>query len=176
VRQFLVNSWLCFTQKWTPTRYIKTLHSYLWSFAKKTQPLVDIESQQRDAETEFDRIWEAGEVEGWEEISSGKVQTNGNGTSGIWCSACKYCPVSTIKLKKLTSVLYKAKRIILNKPCMTHTSPPKNMSKRQQNWRRLECRPRIPMVPTQHPLHQYLSSYHSRLRNPDCVLLLILHT
>ena len=31
-------------------RYIKALHTYLLSFTKRAQPLVDIESQQREAE------------------------------------------------------------------------------------------------------------------------------
>jgi len=70
-------------------RYIRSLHSYLLSFVKRTQPLVDIDSQQLEAEAEFNRIWEAREMTEWEESSGSKVQANGNGLSGVWCSACR---------------------------------------------------------------------------------------
>ncbi|KAI0700746.1 hypothetical protein BC835DRAFT_1518002 [Cytidiella melzeri] len=66
--------------------YIKALHSYLLSFTRRAQPLVDIESQQREAEGVFTRQWEAGEVEGWEENRAVKT---GDGAEGIWCAACQ---------------------------------------------------------------------------------------
>ncbi|EKM59265.1 uncharacterized protein PHACADRAFT_25368 [Phanerochaete carnosa HHB-10118-sp] len=66
--------------------YIKALHSYLLSFIKRAQPLAEIESQQREAETQFNQQWEAGLVEGWEE--SIPKQTAENGIS-VWCSACQ---------------------------------------------------------------------------------------
>jgi len=66
--------------------YIKTLYTYLLSFAKRTQPLVDVDSQHQKAEAEFNQKWDAGEIEGWEESNT---HTNGNGTTGIWCSACQ---------------------------------------------------------------------------------------
>ncbi|KAH9939987.1 RNA splicing factor PRP9 [Amylocystis lapponica] len=70
--------------------YIKALHGYLISFTKRAQPLVDVESRQREAETAFLKQWEAGEIEGWEESRQGKAATNGNGTGeGIWCAACQ---------------------------------------------------------------------------------------
>ncbi|PSS35421.1 hypothetical protein PHLCEN_2v1576 [Hermanssonia centrifuga] len=69
--------------------YIKALHTYLVSFSKRAQPLVDVTSQQREAETMFNKKWEAGEIEGWEEIRQKAVaQAEGNG-EGIWCSACQ---------------------------------------------------------------------------------------
>ena len=74
----------------TASRYITALHSYLLSFTKRTRPLFDIESQQREVEVEFDTKWEAGEITGWEE-SNAKTQDASNGAGqGIWCSACKY--------------------------------------------------------------------------------------
>ncbi|EGO02076.1 hypothetical protein SERLA73DRAFT_120717 [Serpula lacrymans var. lacrymans S7.3] len=70
--------------------YIQTLHDYLLSFVKRTQPLVDISSKRLEVEAEFDLQWEAGEAGAWEEPSNGKKGANGNGTSeGIWCAACQ---------------------------------------------------------------------------------------
>jgi len=68
--------------------YIQNLHAYLVSFTKRTQPLVDVDLQQQEAEVEFDRKWEAEEISGWEE-SKPKLQINGNDSSGIWCAACQ---------------------------------------------------------------------------------------
>ncbi|KAF5388078.1 hypothetical protein D9615_000582 [Tricholomella constricta] len=68
--------------------YIQNLHTYLLSFAKRTQPLVDIRTQQQEAEVEFNKQWEAKEVVGWEE-SKPQAQTNGNGSVGIWCAPCQ---------------------------------------------------------------------------------------
>ncbi|KAJ7682573.1 hypothetical protein DFH06DRAFT_298366 [Mycena polygramma] len=67
--------------------YIKNLHAYALSFAKKTMPLVDLESQQREAAEEFEKKWEAGEIKGWEE-NAPKAQANGE-SGGIWCAACQ---------------------------------------------------------------------------------------
>jgi len=69
--------------------YIKTLHSYLLSFAKRTQPLVDVDAQHQKAEAEFNEKWDAGGIPGWEESTNSKTQTNSNSTTGIWCSACQ---------------------------------------------------------------------------------------
>jgi splicing factor 3A subunit 3 len=71
-------------------RYIKNLHTYLLSFAKRTQPLTDVETQQREAEFAFASQWEAGEIKGWEGSNPAKTLTNGNDTGGIWCSACEF--------------------------------------------------------------------------------------
>lgn len=68
-------------------RYIKALHTYLVSFSKRAQPLLDVETQQREAEEVFSRQWEAGEIEGWEEAY--KTNPAGEG-EGIWCAACEY--------------------------------------------------------------------------------------
>ena len=53
---------------------------------KRAQPLVDVESQQRETETTFNQQWEAGLIEGWEEAVPQQAPENG---VGIWCSACK---------------------------------------------------------------------------------------
>jgi len=69
--------------------YIQNLYNYLLSFSKRTQPLVDVDTRQREAEVEFDTKWEAGEIAGWEE-SNTKTPAATNGTNmGIWCSACQ---------------------------------------------------------------------------------------
>ncbi|EMD40919.1 hypothetical protein CERSUDRAFT_44990 [Gelatoporia subvermispora B] len=74
--------------------YIRSLHTYLLSFMKRAQPLVDVESQQREAEAEFASRWDAGDVEGWEDTRRGKTAPNASATSngsegGIWCAACQ---------------------------------------------------------------------------------------
>ncbi|KAJ7180324.1 hypothetical protein C8R43DRAFT_972612 [Mycena crocata] len=68
--------------------YIKNLHTYLLSFAKRTMPLVDIESQQLATTADFEKKWENGEITGWEEIVP-KAQANGKESGGIWCAACQ---------------------------------------------------------------------------------------
>ncbi|KAG8759437.1 hypothetical protein FRC14_005917 [Serendipita sp. 396] len=64
--------------------YVTGLYSYLLSFSKRTQPLLDIESLQRQAENEFETLWEEGKFPGWEAI----VKTGGE-EEGIWCPACQ---------------------------------------------------------------------------------------
>ena len=61
------------------------------SFTRRAQPLVDVESQQKQAEAEFSSKWDAGEISGWEEERSNKPAENGKG-EGIWCAACEYAP------------------------------------------------------------------------------------
>ncbi|KAJ8486884.1 hypothetical protein ONZ51_g4550 [Trametes cubensis] len=69
--------------------YIRALHAYLVSFMKRSQPLVDVEGQQREAEAQFNKYWESGETEEWEESHQPKNQENGGGEGGIWCAACQ---------------------------------------------------------------------------------------
>ncbi|GJJ07294.1 hypothetical protein Clacol_001494 [Clathrus columnatus] len=57
-------------------------------FEKRTQPLSDVDSQQREAETDFDELWEEGKVDGWENAKV-KEYTKEEGSQGIWCSACQ---------------------------------------------------------------------------------------
>ncbi|KAG6821535.1 hypothetical protein H0H93_000044 [Arthromyces matolae] len=68
--------------------YIQNLYTYLLSFSKRTQPLRDLETQQHEVETEFNRQWEGQEISGWEE-SKPQPSVNGNGSTGIWCAACQ---------------------------------------------------------------------------------------
>lgn len=98
--------------------YIQNLHSYLLSFAKRTSPLVDIQTQQQEVEAEFDKSWEAGEVPGWEE-SKPKAQLNGNGTAGIWCAACTYFIVLSHG-DSFMLVQHKVKNTIRSRQFMTH--------------------------------------------------------
>ncbi|KAF8646360.1 hypothetical protein AX16_007226 [Volvariella volvacea WC 439] len=66
--------------------YIKNLYQYLLSFTKRSQPLLDVDTQQKEAETQFEQKWEAQELPGWEEQKD-DAQANDNG--GIWCAACQ---------------------------------------------------------------------------------------
>ncbi|CCM05550.1 uncharacterized protein FIBRA_07777 [Fibroporia radiculosa] len=70
--------------------YIKALHTYLVSFTKRAQPLVDVDSRQREAELKFARQWEDGQTDDWEESRQGKpVANGGDKAEGIWCAACQ---------------------------------------------------------------------------------------
>jgi len=81
--------------------YIKNLHAYALSFAKRSQPLVDVDAQQRDSALEFEQKWDAGEVHDWED--NAKSHPNGN-SGGIWCSACqKHYAKQTVYDAHLTS-------------------------------------------------------------------------
>ncbi|KIM29435.1 hypothetical protein M408DRAFT_328707 [Serendipita vermifera MAFF 305830] len=64
--------------------YLSGLYTYLLSFSKRTQPLVDVDSLQQRAEEEFDILWDEGKVEGWESASK---QNGAN--EGVWCQACQ---------------------------------------------------------------------------------------
>ena len=68
--------------------YIKALHGYLASFLRRSQPLVDYESQRAEQEADFEKKWETGETDGWEDNASSKAEPNDN-QDGIWCSACE---------------------------------------------------------------------------------------
>ena len=68
--------------------YILALQGYLTSFLRRSQPLVDYESQRTEQEAEFEKKWEAGEVSGWEDQAAPKAEPNGD-REGIWCAACK---------------------------------------------------------------------------------------
>lgn len=71
--------------------YIKALHGYLASFLRRSQPLVDYESQRIEQEADFQKKWEAGEIDGWDDQITPKADSNGS-QEGIWCSACKQHP------------------------------------------------------------------------------------
>ncbi|KAG8949278.1 hypothetical protein FRC04_008880 [Tulasnella sp. 424] len=49
---------------------------------KRTQPLVDIDTQQREAEKRFEQLWNEGQITGW-----GEAPINGaaNGSEGVYC-------------------------------------------------------------------------------------------
>jgi splicing factor 3A subunit 3 len=78
--------WALLTLIWNS--YIKTLHTYLLSFTKRTQPLTNVEDQQKVAEEGFNTSWEAGNLSGWE-AAPPSAEEKANGGAGIWCAACK---------------------------------------------------------------------------------------
>ncbi|KAF9268180.1 RNA splicing factor PRP9 [Marasmius fiardii PR-910] len=83
--------------------YIQNLHSYLVSFIKKSQPLLDVDALQEEARAEFKKSWEAGEMKDWENSSEKKSNAEG-ATSGIWCVACqKHYSKQTVYDAHLTS-------------------------------------------------------------------------
>ncbi|THV08334.1 hypothetical protein K435DRAFT_958918 [Dendrothele bispora CBS 962.96] len=84
--------------------YIKNLHTYLLSFSKRTQPLVDIDTEQAEAQREFQKQWDAGELSDWEDDSAKNVTGVSANGSGIWCAACqKHYSKQTVYDAHLTS-------------------------------------------------------------------------
>ncbi|KAF7775895.1 hypothetical protein Agabi119p4_4288 [Agaricus bisporus var. burnettii] len=65
--------------------YIKDLYKYLLSFTKRTQPLMDVESQQNQLTLQFEQKWDAKELPEWDDVIE-NAPINGN---GIWCAACQ---------------------------------------------------------------------------------------
>jgi len=65
--------------------YLASLHAYLLSFSKRTQPLVNVDEQQQEASDEFEKRWEEGQITGWEDEA---MKQNGAG-EGVWCGACQ---------------------------------------------------------------------------------------
>ncbi|TFK43682.1 hypothetical protein BDQ12DRAFT_643299 [Crucibulum laeve] len=128
--------------------YIKDLHTYLLSFMKRTQPLVDVESQQRAAADEFAQKWDVRGIPGWEG-SPEKTQANGNESAGIWCVACqKHYSKQTVYDAHLTSK--KHVKAVAKQESSGAPAPNPNG-------------PNVPSTSTPHPTHQ--SSAKSRLRN-----------
>ncbi|THH12237.1 hypothetical protein EW145_g128 [Phellinidium pouzarii] len=85
--------------------YITALYSYILSFSKKTQPLVDLSTQQKLAELEFDSLWTDGKIPGWSDPQSEDARASGNVEGkGIWCNACqKHYSKQTVYDAHLTS-------------------------------------------------------------------------
>jgi len=52
---------------------------------------VDHEFQRAEQEADFEKKWETGEIDGWEDQVAPKAESNGS-QEGIWCSACKPSP------------------------------------------------------------------------------------
>ena len=63
--------------------------SFLNLAGPAVEDFVDISSQQRAAEAEFDVLWSEGNVTGWSDVNKDK-QNGVNDAEGIWCSACEY--------------------------------------------------------------------------------------
>lgn len=95
--------------------YIQNLHAYLLSFAKRTLPLVDVQAQQQEAEVEFNTMWDAEEVRGWEESK----QVNGNDAAGIWCAPCMFFLLESLRFSQFF-FKHKVKSITRSRQFMTH--------------------------------------------------------
>lgn len=73
-----------------PYRYITALHAYISSFSRKTQPLVDVGAQQKEAGAEFENLWREKKLPGWTDSEDKKQGVDGKAEGeGVWCSACK---------------------------------------------------------------------------------------
>lgn len=69
--------------------YAGSLASYLEGFMRRTQPLQDLDKQFATLDKEFDKLWEANEVPGWEtEISVPGPAANTTTGEAIYCADC----------------------------------------------------------------------------------------
>jgi len=64
--------------------YVRNLANYLENFMKLTKPLENLDRLLAQFEEEFEKLWTAGEVPGWED----EVVTLGN-DSPTWCADCE---------------------------------------------------------------------------------------
>ncbi|EER27607.1 splicing factor, putative [Coccidioides posadasii C735 delta SOWgp] len=71
-------------------KYVGNLASYLENFIKRTKPLEPLDQLFADFDKEFEKLWEANQVLGWEEstATSSAPKTEGMG-EGIWCADCE---------------------------------------------------------------------------------------
>lgn len=67
--------------------YVQTLYTYLVSFFDRTLPLINVHTQIRQEEEQFEAAWAAGQVEGWQS-ESGKQSSAAPAGEGIWCPYC----------------------------------------------------------------------------------------
>lgn len=75
---------------------------------------MDVDTRQREAALDFDKKWEAREIPGWEDTSDSKLQTNGDGNTGIWCASCEISFPLLCKTEPY-AVYLQVKNIIPNK-------------------------------------------------------------
>ncbi|KAE8228372.1 hypothetical protein CF326_g6700 [Tilletia indica] len=74
--------------------YLQSLQSYLLTFLRKTQPLLDVDALERRIQEEIESAWEKGEARGWEDrgetlFGKGKAKASAEASSeAIWCEAC----------------------------------------------------------------------------------------
>ncbi|KAI1943752.1 Splicing factor 3A subunit 3 [Ophidiomyces ophidiicola] len=73
-------------------KYVGNLSGYLESFIKRVKPLEPLDEFFEKLDEEFESLWEAKEVPGWEDEDSAKAssapRTEGSG-EGIWCPDCE---------------------------------------------------------------------------------------
>lgn len=67
-------------------RYVQTIYNYLVSFFDRALPLIDIHKKLKEDDAEFEKLWAAGEIEGWTE---GKANGGVLNKEGIWCPYCQ---------------------------------------------------------------------------------------
>ncbi|GAA5835146.1 hypothetical protein JCM3766R1_006883 [Sporobolomyces carnicolor] len=72
------------------SKYLTELLSYLSGFYERVFPLGDLDLVLKDADRDFARKWDQGEVAGWttQDSTSGDADKKGEG-EGIWCAACQ---------------------------------------------------------------------------------------
>ncbi|KAF2125572.1 splicesome-associated protein [Dothidotthia symphoricarpi CBS 119687] len=71
-------------------QYLKALQDYLEGFIRRTKPLENLDKLFANFDKEFEELWKAEEVPGWEKNDPAAVPTNGDAPGeGIWCTACK---------------------------------------------------------------------------------------
>ena len=73
-------------------RYLGQLAEYLESFMRRTRPLENVDKVIAGFDEEFDKAWEAGEVEGWAPETNGAANGDGHAPStadAVYCEDCE---------------------------------------------------------------------------------------
>jgi len=66
-------------------KYCEDLLNYLFSFYRRTQPLVDLDDVVNEAQAKFEKDWALGEVKGW---GNNEHSNDGAESSSTYCAPC----------------------------------------------------------------------------------------
>jgi splicing factor 3A subunit 3 len=143
-------------------RYIQSLRSYLVSFTKRTQPLFDVETQQRDATSEFEKTWEEGTLEGWEDVLELITKGDATDTHGIWCAACRYFLIrnESVVQKQFTGQKMYSKQTVYD----AHLTSKKHVKAAQKQAEGTAPPSDMPNGPSNGPTPSNTSSAKAKLR------------
>lgn len=97
--------------------YLQTLHDYLISYFTRVQPLINIVTELRGEEADFETSWDAGQVKDWTPPSKGGASTSASASATgveqpIWCPYCELHWVSFSPVLMTTGQIHLAKRSV----------------------------------------------------------------
>ncbi|KAI9006135.1 hypothetical protein BC832DRAFT_556216 [Gaertneriomyces semiglobifer] len=113
-------------------RYLQTLHSYVESFFRRTQPLVHLVDVRQEALSEFEQQWEAETVAGWEAQAAEDDKSVGD----LFCVACnKQYSKRTVYDAHLTGKKHKKAATALLASGQTEVTPEEKAQAREAKER-----------------------------------------